>query len=206
MKGAALIGAAAGAVALGAGVVVATDKAPYPFAQRRILDIPLPLLSRHRLDLMLRPRAGERMLEIGPGSGLQALHVAPQLGPAGSLAIVDIQQQMLDLVMTRADGRGISTISPYCAEARNLPFSAAEFDAAYLVTVLGEIPCPAQVLAEIRRVLKPSGRVVVGEFVDRHFVPVATLLRLANEVGLHLRQTAGIGLAYYAVFEPCQPD
>ena len=82
------------------------------------------------------------MLEIGPGTGLQSLHVAPQLGADGELDIVDVQQQMLDHVMARAARRSLGNISPYLASAEALPFPDDCFDAAYLVTVLGEIPRP----------------------------------------------------------------
>ena len=112
--------AAAGALAaVGAGAaVVLTDQAPYPYAQRRVLDLPLPLLTVRRLDVLLRPRPGERVLEIGPGTGLQSLHVAPQLAAGGELAIVDVQQQMLDHVMARAARRSIGTISPAPGQRR----------------------------------------------------------------------------------------
>jgi hypothetical protein len=46
-----------------------TDSAPYPYAQRGLLDIPLPFLTNRRLDAVLGARPGERMLEIGPGTG-----------------------------------------------------------------------------------------------------------------------------------------
>jgi ubiquinone/menaquinone biosynthesis C-methylase UbiE len=69
------------------------------------------------------------------------------------------------------------------------------------VTVLGEIPDPGTALREINRVLKPGGRLVVGKFLDRHYVPLVTLLRHANNAGL--RPTAWLGppLAYFASFQ-----
>jgi ubiquinone/menaquinone biosynthesis C-methylase UbiE len=201
--------AAAGAIALGAiaagAAALLYDTAPYPYALHRLLDVPLPLLTRRRLDVLLQPRAGEHVLEIGPGTGLQALHVAPQLGSAGQLAIVDVQQQMLDHVMGRAAARSIGNIAPHCADARALPFTDAQFDAAYLVTALGEIPGRLAALMELRRVLRPGARLVVGEFADRHHVPLATLVRLANDAGLHLVRQTGLPLAYYAMFTPCTP-
>jgi ubiquinone/menaquinone biosynthesis C-methylase UbiE len=200
---AALLGVAAGTLAVGLGAVL-SDKAPYPYAQRRLLDIPLPLLTRRRLDALLQPHAGEQILEIGPGTGLQSLHVAPQLGAGGQLSVVDVQQQMLDHVMARAAERSIGNITPHLASAGALPFTGAQFDAAYLVTVLGEIPGQLAALMELRRVLKPGGRLVVGEFADRHHVPLATLVRLANDAGLHLRRRTGIPLAYYALLTPCR--
>ena len=92
--------AAAGLTALAAGTWWFTDQAPYPYAQRRLLDLQLPFLAKADLDQILQPRTGERMLELGPGTGLQTLHIAPQLGPEGRLDIVDIQQEMLDHVMS----------------------------------------------------------------------------------------------------------
>jgi ubiquinone/menaquinone biosynthesis C-methylase UbiE len=164
------------------------------------------------------------MLELGPGTGLQALHVAPQLGPDGRLDIVDVQQEMLDHVMRRAreemrtggnaaggdaaggkvaNGDAAAAIVPHCSDARELPFDDGVFDAVYLVTALGEIPEPARVLCAAARVLKPGGRLVVGEFFDRHWIPFGRLHRLADGQGLHLVERRGPSLAYLARFRPC---
>ncbi|MEV5576453.1 methyltransferase domain-containing protein [Spirillospora sp. NPDC052269] len=179
------------------------DKAPYPYAQRGLLDIPLPYLTCGRLDETLRPRPGERILEIGPGTGLQSLHIAPQLGPEGRLDIVDIQSEMLDHVTRRAEERGITNITATESDARTLPFDERTFDAVYLVTALGEIPDPDQVLSEAARVLAPTGRLVVGEFFDRHWIPFSRLHRLADASGLHLETRHGPTMAYLARFHPC---
>jgi ubiquinone/menaquinone biosynthesis C-methylase UbiE len=194
-----LIGAAAAA---GLAAWWWADSAPYPYAQRWLLDVPLPFLSNRRLDALLAARPGQRVLEIGPGTGLQALHVAALLGPAGRLDIVDIQQPMLDHVMRRAAARPAGPIVPARADARQLPYADGSFDAAYLVTVLGEIPDPGAAIREIGRVLKPAGRLVVGEFADRHYVPLVTLLGYANDAGLRPAAWLGPPLAYFARFEP----
>jgi len=83
--------------------------------------------------------------------------------------------------------------------------AAATFDAAYLVTVLGEIPDPAAAVRELGRVLKPTGRLVVGEFLDRHYVPVVDLLRYGNAAGLELSARLGPPLAYFARLRPERP-
>ena len=206
----------------GAGIATAawwwSDSAPYPYTQRGILDLPGPFLTHRRLDALLDARPGQRVLEIGPGTGLQALHVAGQLGETGRLDIVDIQQPMLDHVMRRAAagtragassraaasrpaGAGrISTIVPTLADATKLPFPDGSFDAAYLVTVLGEIPDPAAAISELARVLRVGGRLVVGECFDPHFVPFVTLLRYANAAGLTLGARLGPAPVYLAQF------
>jgi ubiquinone/menaquinone biosynthesis C-methylase UbiE len=197
-----MLAAAGASAAIAAAAWWYTDSAPYPYAQHRILDLPLPFLTSRRLDALLAIRPGERALEIGPGTGLQALHIAGLLGDQGRLDIIDIQDQMLDHVMRRATAAGITSITPARADARQLPFPAATFDAAYLVTVLGEIPDPAAAVRELRRVLKPSGRLVVGEFLDRHYVPLVDLLRYGNAAGLELSGRLGPPLAYFARLRP----
>jgi ubiquinone/menaquinone biosynthesis C-methylase UbiE len=203
VKRPALIAAAA------AGAVAAwwwTDSAPYPYAQRWLLDLPLPFLTNRRLDALLAVRPGERVLEVGPGTGLQALHVAGLVGAGGRLDIVDIQQPMLDHVVRRAAAAKIGSIVAARADARELPYDDGSFDAAYLVTVLGEIPDPGAAIREIGRVLKPGGRLVVGEFADRHYVPLVTLLGYANEAGLRPSAWLGPPLAYFARFQPSPRD
>jgi ubiquinone/menaquinone biosynthesis C-methylase UbiE len=150
--------------------------------------------------VMLGPRDGERILEIGPGTGLQSLHVAPQLGADGRLDIIDVQQEMLDHVMRRVGSAGLSNIVPARADARELPFSDHVFDAVYLVTVLGEIPEPERALSEASRVLHPGGRVVIGEFFDRHWLPFGRLCRLADDAGLRPAARRGPSVAYLARF------
>jgi ubiquinone/menaquinone biosynthesis C-methylase UbiE len=198
--------AVAGASAVAAATATAawwyTDSAPYPYAQRRILDLPLPFLTNRRLDALLGVRPGERVLEIGPGTGLQALHVAGLLGDEGRLDVIDVQEEMLDHVMSRAKAAGITSITAAKADARQLPFPDGTFDAAYLVTVLGEIPDPAAAVHELRRVLKPAGRLVVGEFLDRHYVPIVDLLRYGNAAGLEMSGRLGPPLAYLARLRP----
>ncbi|WP_209439484.1 class I SAM-dependent methyltransferase [Kitasatospora phosalacinea] len=197
-------GAAAAAAGAAAWSWWAFDSAPYPYAQHRLLDLPLPLLGQRRLESLLRPQRGERVLEIGPGTGLQSLRTAPRLGPEGRLDVVDVQQEMLDHVMARAAREGVTGIVPTRSDAGALPFPDGAFDAAYLVTALGETPDPGTTLTELRRVVRSGGRVVVGEFFDRHQVRRTALARHANAAGLHVTGLIGPPFAYFARLEPCR--
>lgn len=174
-----------------------------PYNQRFWIEAPHPFITRSRLCEILAPAAGERMLEIGPGTGYYTLDVAGRLGPGGRLDIFDLQQEMLDHTMRRAAERGIANIEPQRGDARSLPYEDASFDAAYLITVLGEIPDQAAALREVRRVLGPSGRLVVGELLgDPHAVMFGRLAQRAEAAGLRFDRRLGGPLGYFARFAP----
>lgn len=155
----------------------------------------------HYLKKALRPCGGEHLLEIGPGVGHHALAIAPLLRPNGVLEVVDIQQMMLDRVMRRAAAAGIANIVPTRADARYLPYSDSTFDAVYLSAVLGECGDQRAVLSEIRRVLKPRGRLVVAEvLLDPDYVPLSRLREMAQGVGLDFDYKLGLAFAYLGRF------
>ena len=172
-----------------------------PYNQRFWVEAPHPFITRARLREILEPVAGERVLEVGPGTGYYTLAVADWLGPEGKLDVFDLQQEMLDHTMRRADERGLANITPTQGDARQLPYDDAAFDAAYLVTVLGEIPDQAAALAELRRVLEPGGHVVVGElFGDPHMVTAGALRERAEAAGLRFERQVGGRLGFFARF------
>jgi SAM-dependent methyltransferase len=163
-----------------------------PYSQRFWVEAPHPGITRARLREILEPAPGERILEVGPGTGYYSIDAAGWVAPGGQLDVLDVQQEMLDHTLRRAAERGMANVVPHLGDARSLPFADASFDAAYLVTTLGEIPDQDAALAELSRVLKPGGRVVVGElFGDPHMVTHASLVRRAAVAGLHLERKLG---------------
>src|SRR4051794_37662571 len=147
-----------------------------PYGQRFWVEAPHPFITRARLVDALDPRPGQRILEVGPGTGYHSLAVADALRPGGTLELVDVQRAMLDHTLGRAHEAGLTNIHGTESDARTLPFESASFDAAYLVAVLGEIPDQDAALRELRRVLRPGGRLVVGElFGDPHMVTPGAL-------------------------------
>ena len=173
-----------------------------PYGQRFWVEAPHPFITRDRLREVLAPQPGERVLEVGPGTGYYSLDMATWLLPAGRLDVVDLQQEMLDHTLRHAGERGLSNVVPARGDARQLPYADGTFDAAFLTAVLGEIPDQDAALREIARVLKAGGRLVVGElFGDPHWVNPKRLRLRADAAGLTFARRLGTPLAYFARFD-----
>ncbi len=174
-----------------------------PYGQRFWVEAPHPIISRDRLRSVLAPLPGERLLEIGPGTGYYTLDLAGWVRAEGRVEIFDLQQEFLDHVSRRAGERGLANVVPTQGDATALPYEDASIDAVALTAVLGEIPDPVAALCEIRRVLKPGGRLVVGElFGDPHFTTLAALKRQAAEADLAFETHSGNWFAYFARLSP----
>jgi SAM-dependent methyltransferase len=198
VKGLLLAGAAAVA---GAALWWRRNPSACPYSQRFWVEAPHPLITRDRLREILEPQPGERILEVGPGTGYYTIDVAEWVKPDGQMDILDIQQEMLDHTMLRVGERGLANVTPRQGDATALPYEDAAFDAAFLVTVLGEIPHQEAALRELARVLKPGGRLVVGELLgDPHYVRLAPLRLRASGAGLAYERRVGRAPGYFARF------
>jgi ubiquinone/menaquinone biosynthesis C-methylase UbiE len=174
-----------------------------PYGQRFWVEAPHPIVTRERLRGVLRPEPGERLLEIGVGTGYYSYDIAEWVGADGRLELFDLQQEFLDHVMRGASERGLANLVPTQGDATDLPYEDASVDAVILIAVLGEIPDSAAALREVRRVLRPGGRLVVGElFGDPHFTTRASLERMAAAAGLRLEERSGNWFGYFARLAP----
>jgi ubiquinone/menaquinone biosynthesis C-methylase UbiE len=177
-----------------------THPSACPYGQRFWVEAPHPFITRGRLLEALHPRPGDTILEVGPGTGYYTLPVAQALAPNGTLHILDVQQEMLEHTTRRAHDAGIENIEPRQADARQLPYADDTFDAAYLVAVLGEVRDPDAALRQLARVLRPGGRLVVGElFGDPHMVTERALRRGAQHAGLRFERRVGPPFGYFGV-------
>ena len=198
--------AALGLGAIGLGVASRrwsrNSRGPFPYSLRWFLAMPHPI-SPGLLRRGVEPEAGNHILEIGPGTGRHAVEVAGWISPTGTLDVFDIQQDMLDAVMHRGFDQGLSNIIPSRGQAGDqLRYPDGRFDAAYLVTVFGEIPDPDVALRELRRVLRPGGRLAVGEvLLDPDYTSLRELRSLAESRGFRFVRRYGSPFAYVAQFD-----
>ncbi len=195
------LGLAGAAGVAGASLWWRKNPSACPYGQRFWVQAPHPFITRTRLRRVLAPAPGERILEIGPGTGYYSLPVAGWLAPDGTLELLDLQSKMLDHTLARARQAGIENVRSTVGDAQQMPFADDTFDAAYLTVVLGEIPDQEAALRELRRVLKPHGRLVVGELLgDPHWVSPSALRERAQRAGLHFERQLGGPLGYFARF------
>jgi demethylmenaquinone methyltransferase / 2-methoxy-6-polyprenyl-1,4-benzoquinol methylase len=109
------------------------------------------------------PRVGERVLDVAGGTGDLARALARHVGPTGLVVHTDINAAMLSAGRDRLLDAGVHLPAALC-DAEALPFASGTFD---LVTVgfgLRNMTHKERALAEMARVLRPGGRLMVLEF------------------------------------------
>jgi SAM-dependent methyltransferase len=149
---------------------------PCPYSDAAVLESPLRSWfgGPRRILGAFGLGPGERVLEVGPGIGYYSLEAAARIGASGRLICLDVQGEMLRETRRRLRGAG----GFVRASAVALPFASEAFDRVFLITVLGEIPDRAEALREIRRVLRPGGRLSISEQLpDPDYVRLAVLRR-----------------------------
>jgi demethylmenaquinone methyltransferase / 2-methoxy-6-polyprenyl-1,4-benzoquinol methylase len=110
-----------------------------------------------------RPRPGERVLDVAAGSGDLAQAMARRVGPQGEVWLTDINHSMLGRGRDRMLDGGRMLPAVQC-DAEKLPFPARHFDCVTVGFGLRNMTRKQAALAEMARVLKPGGRLVVLEF------------------------------------------
>ena len=105
---------------------------------------------------------GATILDVGCGTGQDALDLAQAVGPHGRVVGVDRSETMLEAARARA-AQAQLPVEYILAEASQLPFADASFDGCQASRVLGHLHEPERALAEMVRVARPGARIVVAD-------------------------------------------
>ena len=109
---------------------------------------------------------GERVVDVGCGAGIDSLIAAKMVGPAGAVVGVDMTVAMLEKARTAADG--VDNVEFQQGFGEEIPVPDGWADVVISNGVLNLMPDKARALAEMARVLKPEGRLQLGDIlVDR---------------------------------------
>ena len=120
-------------------------------------------------------QAAGRVLEVGIGTGRNLAHYPPDVHLTG----IDLSPAMLDRARARASSLGRS-IDLRVADAQRLPFADASFDTVTATLTLCSVPDDAAAVAEMARVLRPGGRLLLLEHVASPHPIVRAVQRLLD--------------------------
>ena len=122
----------------------------------------LAFQSRQATELVVQGAAlspGLHVLDLASGSGEPALSVSAAIAPQGRVIATDLLLEMLEVAQENAAARGLTNIDFRAADAEQLPFPDCLFDRVTCRFGIMFIPDVQKALREMRRVLKPGGRV-----------------------------------------------
>ena len=177
-------------------------------------------------------RAGETLLDLGCGAGLDLWFYAQKVGPSGTLCGLDFSSAMIETARANLSAAGIDSVSLLTASAEEIPLPDDSVDIVTSNGIYNLSPDKAAVLREVHRVVRPGGRTIFSEIVSKAALgedtrsklsdwfrciggalPIEDFLRLMADIGfeqptvLDLRRNARTGheLAVCATIRALKP-
>ncbi|RIK37578.1 MAG: hypothetical protein DCC55_23825 [Chloroflexi bacterium] len=145
--------------------------------------------------------AGMTVLDVGCGIGLYTVPLAERVGDAGRVHAVDLQAPLLERARQRVAAAGFAPrVQFHHGGAYQLPLPDASIDLAVMVATLPQIPNRLLALAELSRVLKPAGRLVISEELpDPAYVPPPITRRWVEDAGFAYGGQSGSWFCYHLI-------
>jgi SAM-dependent methyltransferase len=153
--------------------------------------------AEERTDLLLANlplEPDDVVADLGAGTGYFSLPIATRV-PAGRVLAVDIQQEMLDIVASRAKSAGLANVTPVLATETDPGLPAGTVDLVLMVDAYHEFSHPREVMTGVVRALKPGGRVVLIEYrAEDPAVPILELHKISEAQAK--KEMAAVGLEW----------
>jgi arsenite methyltransferase len=152
--------------------------------------------QRDRVIESLQIRPGDRIADLGSGSGYFVFSLAKALGPAGKVYAVDVDPAMNDLVAERAKKDKTANIEVILATPDDPRLPSAGVDLIFSSNTYHHIDNRISYLANLRKYLRPNGRIAIVEFDRRgwlqgmwqHYTPSEFIKREMEQAGYTLLQ------------------
>jgi len=119
-------------------------------------------LSKLVTALKLKP--GMVVADIGAGSGVITMLMAPRVEPGGRIKAVDVQKKMLDRLRSRLKQRKITNVDLVLGTEKSPRLKPTSIDLAIFVDVYHELAYPYEMIRELARAMKPGGRIAFVEY------------------------------------------
>ena len=123
--------------------------------------LPAAIARRRKVLEVLQPQPSERVVDIGSGPGVLAAEIASVVGASGQVCGIDVSESMLARARIRCAGQ--PWVEFRHGDATKLPYGEGVFDAAVTTQVLEYVHDMAAALAELHRILRPGGRVLISD-------------------------------------------
>jgi SAM-dependent methyltransferase len=127
-------------------------------------------VTRALLELT-RPTPGSRVLELAAGPGGVGLAAAALVAPQGEVVVSDVAPEMVAVARRRVDERGLANVATRVLDLERIDEPDGSYDAVVCREGLMLVPDPDRAAREIRRVLRPGGRVAVAVWGPRERNP-----------------------------------
>lgn len=149
------------------GPAYAAERLGYDAAE--LASLPAQVTSRFagigNPHAIARVPTGATVLDIGSGAGTDLLLAARRVGPQGRVIGVDMTEEMRAIAREGATASDLENVDVREGDATALPVDSQSVDVVISNGVLNLVPDKRQALAEIRRVLRPGGRVQIADIV-----------------------------------------
>lgn len=137
------------------------DPEEFVMAMQSVADIGPVERYKRRSHQLLRPEAGDRILDVGCGPGHDVRMLVELVGEGGEVVGVDNSQSMIETA--RAEATGQARVRFEVDDALDLSFEDDSFDAARADRVLQHLESPTTAIDELRRVTRPGGWIGVSD-------------------------------------------
>ncbi len=146
----------------------------------------------NRMVFLAELAPGERVLDVGTGTGIVALQAAEKVGPAGSVVGIDLSDGMLAVAEAKAAQAGLGDRVRFRKmDAEVLELDGGSFDVVLALFALLHFPNPHAALREMFRVLRPGGRLVVAIGSQPPWVSLGGLVHYIGRLPEFLLQLQG---------------